>query len=320
MIYYISNEVDGLIGFKYNSYYEKNVQGDIIAIRDNMNNIVAKYTYDTWGNILSITDSNDNNITDTTHIGYINPYRYRSYYYDTETNLYYLNSRYYNPVWGRFINADGIVGANQDILSYNLYAYCSNNPVNCSDTSGHGSADLIAQSIARFTSEAASNAKLASKENVIRATNKPTNTFRKVDNPKCSSTISYSKFDKLTSKSTPTNGHGNLPLLGEPNSTGIKSNGDLRHYGPDGRAQTDTDYSHPERHPDLDNPHKHDWTWGRNGDNPKRGPAYNSRTTENIMKGAAVIGTGYLIYRGIRMIPSFFPAFWWTLPINAATP
>ena len=122
MIYYIRNEVDNLIGLIYNNgiyYYEKNVQGDIIAIRD----IVAKYTYDTWGNILSITDSNDNNITDTDHIGCINPYRYRSYYYDTETNLYYLNSRYYNPVWGRFINADGIVGANQDILSYNLYAY-----------------------------------------------------------------------------------------------------------------------------------------------------------------------------------------------------
>ena len=139
MIYYIRNEVDDLIGFKYNNeiyYYEKNVQGDIIAIRDSMNQLRARYTYDTWGNILSITDSYNNSITDTEHIGYINPYRYRSYYYDTETNLYYLNSRYYNPVWGRFINADGIVGANQDILSYNLYAYCSNNPVNCSDPKG----------------------------------------------------------------------------------------------------------------------------------------------------------------------------------------
>ena len=139
MIYYIRNEVDDLIGFKYNNetyYYEKNVQGDIIAIRDSMNQLRARYTYDTWGNILSITDSYNNSITDTEHIGCINPYRYRSYYYDTETNLYYLNSRYYNPVWGRFINADGIVGANQDILSYNLYAYCSNNPVIRKDLNG----------------------------------------------------------------------------------------------------------------------------------------------------------------------------------------
>ena len=126
MIYYIRNEVDNLIGFKYNNniyYYIKNIQEDIIGIIDSNNNIIARYTYDTWGNILSITDSYNNSITDTDHIGCINPYRYRSYYYDTETNLYYLNSRYYNPVWGRFINADGIVGANQDILSYNLYAY-----------------------------------------------------------------------------------------------------------------------------------------------------------------------------------------------------
>ena len=50
--------------------------------------------------------------------------------------MYYLNSRYYNPSWGRFINADGIIGANQDILGYNLYAYVSNNPINSFDVEG----------------------------------------------------------------------------------------------------------------------------------------------------------------------------------------
>ena len=60
-----------------------------------------------------------------------NPFRYRGYYYDTETGWYYLQTRYYNPTWGRFLNADGVanLGANQDLQSYNLYAYCSNNPV-----------------------------------------------------------------------------------------------------------------------------------------------------------------------------------------------
>lgn len=67
----------------------------------------------------------------------INPFRYRSYYYDKETKLYYLNSRYYNPEWGRFINADGYLGSNNDILSYNLYIYASNNPINNCDIGGN---------------------------------------------------------------------------------------------------------------------------------------------------------------------------------------
>ena len=71
-----------------------------------------------------------------TTLGVANPFRYRGYYYDTESGFYYLQSRYYDPEVGRFLNADGILGANQDILSYNLYAYCSNNPVNLSDPTG----------------------------------------------------------------------------------------------------------------------------------------------------------------------------------------
>lgn len=140
MIYYIRNDVDDLLGFKYNNtvyYYIKNIQDDIIGIIDSNNNIIANYKYDSWGNIISITDNNGNDISNNTnHIANINPFRYRSYYYDTETNLYYLNSRYYNPAWGRFINADGIIGANEDILGYNLYAYCGNNPIIQKDDSG----------------------------------------------------------------------------------------------------------------------------------------------------------------------------------------
>ena len=132
-IYYIYNEVEDLIGFKYNNevyYYIKNGQNDIIGILDNNYNKIVEYIYDSWGNILEIKDNSNNNI------GLINPFRYRSYYYDNETKLYYLNSRYYNPLWDRFINCDGILGANEDILSYNLYAYCSNNPVNMIDPDG----------------------------------------------------------------------------------------------------------------------------------------------------------------------------------------
>jgi len=129
-----------LIGLKYNDtiyYYIKNMQEDIIGITDSNNNILCSYEYDSWGNIISIKDNDGNIITETSHIGAVNPFRYRSYYYDEETKLYYLNSRYYNPEWGRFINADGIIGANKDILGYNLYAYVGNNPINNSDDNGH---------------------------------------------------------------------------------------------------------------------------------------------------------------------------------------
>ena len=65
-----------------------------------------------------------------------NPFRYRGYYYDIETRYYYLQTRYYNPEWGRFLNADGYINANGDILGYNMFAYCGNNPVNRIDPSG----------------------------------------------------------------------------------------------------------------------------------------------------------------------------------------
>jgi RHS repeat-associated protein len=139
MIYYIRDEEGSLIGIKYNDkvyYYIKNLQEDIIGITDSDYNEICIYEYDSFGRIITIKDNNGNIIEDESHIGIINPYRYRSYYYDKETRVYYLNSRYYNPEWGRFINADGIIGANKDILGYNLYAYVSNNPTLASDNEG----------------------------------------------------------------------------------------------------------------------------------------------------------------------------------------
>lgn len=141
VIYYIRNSVEDLLGIKYNNniyYYVKNIQKDIIGILDSNCNLIVKYRYDSWGNILSIKDSNGNDITDSNHIGIINPFRYRSYYYDNETNLYYLNSRYYSTTFGRFLNADGIMASNQDIMSLNLYAYCSNDYINNIDKNGFG--------------------------------------------------------------------------------------------------------------------------------------------------------------------------------------
>jgi len=114
----------------------KNLQSDIIGILDNNLELVVTYEYDEWGSSISITDANSKPITQENHIAHINPFRYRSYYYDQETRLYYLNSRYYNPEWKRFINADGIIGANKDHVGYNLYAYVSNNPIKFIDPTG----------------------------------------------------------------------------------------------------------------------------------------------------------------------------------------
>jgi len=111
-------------------YYNKNMQNDIIGIVDSDYNTIVKYKYDSWGN-MSITDYSTNNL------GIINPYRYRSYYYDEEMRLYYLNNRYYNPEWGRFLNADSMIGLNGTHNSYNLYMYADNNPINNDDTNGN---------------------------------------------------------------------------------------------------------------------------------------------------------------------------------------
>ena len=108
------------------------MQGDIVAILDANDNTVVQYTYDIWGKLVSITGS----LADT--VGAINPLRYRGYYYDTETELYYLQSRYYSPDLMRFISQDDVKLSNAqgEPLGSNLYAYCLNNPVNYIDPYG----------------------------------------------------------------------------------------------------------------------------------------------------------------------------------------
>jgi len=122
------------IGFTYNGqnyYYLKNAQGDITGIVDKSCNTVVEYTYDAWVKVLNMTDSSGD-----AHIGQKNPFLYRGYYYDSETGLYYLNSRYYNPQTGRFLNADGNCGVVGNIQSYNVFEYGFNHPVNAIDPTG----------------------------------------------------------------------------------------------------------------------------------------------------------------------------------------
>ena len=111
-------------------FYASNLQGDIVAILDSNGNPVVEYTYDAWGKILTITGSM------ASTLGVLNPLRYRGYIYDTELGLYYLQSRYYNPAIGRFLNADSYASTGQGILGNNMFAYCGNNPINRVDYAG----------------------------------------------------------------------------------------------------------------------------------------------------------------------------------------
>jgi RHS repeat-associated protein len=113
-------------------YYFLNAQGDVVGLVDCNGNVVVEYTYDAWSNILSTTGSLANTV------GAMNPYRYRGYRFDNESGLYYLQSRYYNPAWGRFISADSQFGNTGLLLDHNLYAYCRNNAVNANDPFGFG--------------------------------------------------------------------------------------------------------------------------------------------------------------------------------------
>ena len=129
---YFYYDSDGeLTGFEYGGndyYYVKNLQNDIIGILDSSGNLVVEYEYDAWGKLLSITGS----LAAT--VGVANPFRYRSYYYDNESGLYYLQSRYYSPDLMRFISVDEPEMIFKDQM--NLHSYCDNDPVNYVDPDG----------------------------------------------------------------------------------------------------------------------------------------------------------------------------------------
>ena len=116
-----------------NYYYVLNAQGDVVKLIAPSGSVYAEYTYDAWGNILDSSGSLRNT----------NPLRYRGYYYDKETGFYYLQSRYYDPIVKRFLNADSYSSTGQGFLGYNMFAYCGNNPSNALDENGESFLSLF---------------------------------------------------------------------------------------------------------------------------------------------------------------------------------
>ena len=131
-LYYLYG-VDGIAGFRYNNttyLFRKNIQGDVTHIYTESGTLVGQYAYDAWGNCATLQDTNG--------IATLNPFRYRGYYFDQENDLYYLQSRYYDPETCRFVNADDISYLDPEAIGgLNLYAYCGNNPVMGVDLDGY---------------------------------------------------------------------------------------------------------------------------------------------------------------------------------------
>ena len=151
-IYFFYDASGSPVGMNYlgnNYFYKKNLQGDIIEIwgtEDGSSShyfrLLVEYTYDAWGNILQMNDTTDGWFK----VGTANPFRYRGYYYDNESGLYYLQTRYYDAAIGRFINADGFTSTGQGLFGNNMYAYCLNNPISYTGPSGRASQRVFVES------------------------------------------------------------------------------------------------------------------------------------------------------------------------------
>ena len=120
-------------------YFQRNLQGDVVALYDTNGVLKVKYNYDSWGNCTIAAETTD------MQLARANPIRYRGYYYDQDTGLYYLNARYYSPELRRFISPDDTAYLDpENVDGLNLYAYCYNDPVNNFDPSGHSVWGILA--------------------------------------------------------------------------------------------------------------------------------------------------------------------------------
>ncbi len=249
-------------------YLIKNLQGDVTRILNNNLETVAQYVYDPWGKLVNILDANGEPNSGIS-IANINPIRYRGYYFDMETGFYYLNARYYDPALGRFINPDDYVSTGQGLTSFNMYAYCNNDPINMIDLTGEFAAlatvggfglancwNPLGWAIGIATTSAA----------VLIGGVLIVDYVSKAFDDKSPSTPDDDNHDQSTDSQ---DNQRSLPIRGEPNSSQdlvvddkIKQR---RFYGPDGMADHDIDYFHEDRNNTHTFPHQHKWDWSNKG-------------------------------------------------------
>ena len=258
-----------VLGITYggeNYYFRKNFRNDVLAILNASGEVVVEYSYDPWGNILAVTGS----LAST--LGADNPFRYRGYYYDTESCFYYLNSRYYDAKVCRYLNADSaIVEVGGSVQGYNLFAYCFNNPVNMSDSSGQWP---------QWIKNAASAVVNAVKKAAVTVVNTVKKAATTVVNAAKSVVSSDTNIVKASLNSLPSKGEpGSSQTLPNPDGTPKQK----RWYGPDGSPERDRDYNHSGNMPF---PHDHSWKNGERGkDHLPPDPSYK-------MNWESVIGVG----------------------------
>lgn len=156
--YYDDNGIEGISTGITQYHFVKNLFGDIVQIVADSGTIVASYVYDAWGNHRVYLNNTNIVIYDSLlgyglsefadHIGVVNPWRYRGYYWDEDTKLYYLQTRYYDPYVGRFLNADSVDYADPESFNgLNLYTYAGNNPVMYTDGTGQFAVSIFLGSI-----------------------------------------------------------------------------------------------------------------------------------------------------------------------------
>ena len=267
-----------------NYYFAKNLQGDVTAIYRSdasggsyTGTLVAKYAYDPFGQVLSVTNASGTAISATAaNVANYNPFRYRGYYYDTESGFYYLQSRYYDPEICRFINADKYASTGQGFLGCNMFAYCNNNPINIEDSTGKY------PTYATASADSGSNSRSNNKKDRINI---------------------YTGLIDLGNGlwyDTTFNKHGELyEHWYDSNQKEIWS----RHY---------SDHGNPKQHPM--NPHDHAWKEDDDGNNtPGPGmppnpqfqvPNNQNNNNELQMVGELVGGAavGYIVYVGVKWL------------------
>ena len=308
VLVYIYDETGAPIGLKYRTsnyangvfdsfFFEKNLQVDVVAIYNSTGEKIGIYAYTAFGEVVTTTVSG-NTTLENNIVNKYNPFRYRGYYFDVETGWYYLQSRYYNPVWGRFLNADSCLYSS--IFGFNLFAYCNNNPVNYVDPYGESAEAIFwgwvsGGSIAAAAEPtpfgeiiyAAGCAVLGlavvveavivgdAIEECLQDQVDVIPYIAQEDTPQEDVAEAPQEIDEPKKEGEKTESQPrSLPTTGEPNSDqelydedGLKQK---RHYGSDGRAEYDIDYRHSNSDGSHTFPHRHNWNWGNS---PPRGPA-----------------------------------------------